>query len=407
MPSNFNDTTPAAPGGNVNVKWQTDGAGNDSAYVPTVSPFGGTNVQTTNYTILSGDAGKNVVANDASAIQFLLPSSPPSATFSVFIENIGAGTLTLNPNGKTLDGSGSNLSITTNSGVYVSTDGTNYFTERGMGGGGGFANPMTTLGDIITGGSSGTPTRLGIGSTGNVLTVSAGAPAWSAPSGGGTAFQNTQRLTTVSADGFTTTLQQVGDNIHLTDIGTPAAQPATATTCAAIEYPPAGGPGQLAVISNTSNYVTGRHLKLLFDMYITTTGDDFTWIMLTELPGNILTYGRSLTPAASSGTNYVGFRCNNRSGSSTETTWQAACGDGVSDTATSTGVTQDTSAHRFVIVMDDATPQVLYYIDGSLVATNTTTIPAAGKQLLFYLSEWFNTTPPNVGWGQLLVASDL
>lgn len=31
MASNFNDTTPAAPAGSLNVKWQTDGAGNDSA----------------------------------------------------------------------------------------------------------------------------------------------------------------------------------------------------------------------------------------------------------------------------------------------------------------------------------------------------------------------------------------
>ena len=33
MASNFNDTTPAAPAGGANVKWQTDGSGNDSAYV--------------------------------------------------------------------------------------------------------------------------------------------------------------------------------------------------------------------------------------------------------------------------------------------------------------------------------------------------------------------------------------
>jgi len=32
MASNFNDTTPAAPAGSLNVKWQTDGSGNDSAY---------------------------------------------------------------------------------------------------------------------------------------------------------------------------------------------------------------------------------------------------------------------------------------------------------------------------------------------------------------------------------------
>lgn len=37
MASNFNSTTPAAPAGAVNVIFQTDGAGNDSAYVPASS----------------------------------------------------------------------------------------------------------------------------------------------------------------------------------------------------------------------------------------------------------------------------------------------------------------------------------------------------------------------------------
>lgn len=45
----------------------------------------------------------------------------------------------------------------------------------------GFANPMTTAGDIIKGGASGVPERLAVGSSGNVLTVSGGAPAWAAP----------------------------------------------------------------------------------------------------------------------------------------------------------------------------------------------------------------------------------
>lgn len=41
-------------------------------------------------------------------------------------------------------------------------------------------NPMTTIGDLIKGGSSGAAQRLGIGSTGQILRVAAGAPAWSA-----------------------------------------------------------------------------------------------------------------------------------------------------------------------------------------------------------------------------------
>src|SRR6266446_5417304 len=41
-------------------------------------------------------------------------------------------------------------------------------------------NPMTTAGDIIIGGTAGVEQRLPIGSTNQVLTVTAGAPAWGA-----------------------------------------------------------------------------------------------------------------------------------------------------------------------------------------------------------------------------------
>lgn len=42
----------------------------------------------------------------------------------------------------------------------------------------GFANPMTSSGDLIVGGTSGIATRKAIGSTGQVLTVSGGTPIW-------------------------------------------------------------------------------------------------------------------------------------------------------------------------------------------------------------------------------------
>lgn len=47
------------------------------------------------------------------------------------------------------------------------------------------ATAITTAGDLIKGTGSGTFDRLGIGSTGQVLTVAAGAPSWATPSGGG------------------------------------------------------------------------------------------------------------------------------------------------------------------------------------------------------------------------------
>jgi hypothetical protein len=67
-------------------------------------------------------------------------------------------------------------------------------------GGGGMSNPMTTAGDLIQGGSSGTPQRLAVGSNGQVLTVVSGAPAWAAAAGGGVALS---QLGTTSVGGLT------------------------------------------------------------------------------------------------------------------------------------------------------------------------------------------------------------
>jgi len=50
----------------------------------------------------------------------------------------------------------------------------------------GMTNPMTTTGDTIYSSSGSTPARLGIGSTGQVLTVAAGVPSWATPAGGST-----------------------------------------------------------------------------------------------------------------------------------------------------------------------------------------------------------------------------
>ena len=53
----------------------------------------------------------------------------------------------------------------------------------------GMTNPMTTTGDTIYSSSGSTPARLGIGSTGQVLTVAGGVPTWASPAGGGKVLQ--------------------------------------------------------------------------------------------------------------------------------------------------------------------------------------------------------------------------
>lgn len=67
-------------------------------------------------------------------------------------------------------------------------------------------NPETTLGDIAYRSSTAnTNTRLGIGSTGNVLTVAGGVPTWAAPAGGG----GMTSIATGSLSGATTTISSI------------------------------------------------------------------------------------------------------------------------------------------------------------------------------------------------------
>jgi hypothetical protein len=69
----------------------------------------------------------------------------------------------------------------------------------------GMTNPMTTTGDTIYSSSGSTPARLGIGSTGQVLTVAGGVPTWAAPAGGGKVLQVVYGSTTTSLSSSTTT----------------------------------------------------------------------------------------------------------------------------------------------------------------------------------------------------------
>ncbi len=126
---NLNDLTPAAPAGGVNVKWQGDNLDprNVSAYTLAT---GGAVVKTASYTAVAADDKVLLSFNSATAVTLTLPGTPPSPTWSIFVENIGAGALTVSPNGKQIDASTSSLTFQTIQGAYITTDGTNYFTER-------------------------------------------------------------------------------------------------------------------------------------------------------------------------------------------------------------------------------------------------------------------------------------
>jgi hypothetical protein len=82
------------------------------------------------------------------------------------------------------------------------------------------ANPMTTEGDLIVGGTAGVAGRLGIGSAGNVLTSNGTAAAWQPPAGGaglewtllnsgGTSLTGAATITVSSLGGYDNYIVQV------------------------------------------------------------------------------------------------------------------------------------------------------------------------------------------------------
>jgi hypothetical protein len=191
----LNGVTPAAPSGYQNARWQQGpSTGNDpeydvplipdSCYVPNV---GTAVVKTASYTATIADMGTLLVFNSASALTLTLPNPVPlnalvpsttETRWNVSVQNIGAGLLTISRNGLMIDGAATNLPLNQNSGMVIYTDGTNYFTERGV------SAPAVTLKTNGTTNSSQALLNL-VAGTNVTLSESGGAVTIAASGGGG------------------------------------------------------------------------------------------------------------------------------------------------------------------------------------------------------------------------------
>ena len=128
MATNFNDSTPSAAAGGVNVKWQTDGSGNVSAYVPSAATAGGVLVETGNYNAQASDSGKLITFNSASAYTYTLLATAPASPWWVIVKNINTGVATVAYNTNTIDGKSSNVVLAQGDSVAIYSDGTHYYT---------------------------------------------------------------------------------------------------------------------------------------------------------------------------------------------------------------------------------------------------------------------------------------
>ncbi len=134
------------------------------------------------YATTANDVGKLLAFDIVGAAALTLPSPPPFKVWVVLVEVVGSGTLSIAPPaGMTIDLATTTINVGTNQGLEIWTDGTNYFTERGMGtggGGGGGGTVTNTSGNLTADqpvfGNGGVDVKVGTksGNTDEVATVS-------------------------------------------------------------------------------------------------------------------------------------------------------------------------------------------------------------------------------------------
>lgn len=152
----------------------------DILYAATTTTFAALNAGPAGYTIVSNGPGV-APSYQAAGTGTVTHTLGPLTQYAVLIGNGGA-------DAQALASLGTSGQVLTSNGAGVAPS----FQP------GGFANPMTTAGDIIVGGVAGVPARLPASTDGFVLTLSGGTPAWAAAAVGLTRGDMEARLTLAS-----------------------------------------------------------------------------------------------------------------------------------------------------------------------------------------------------------------
>ena len=170
---------------------------------------GSTTAKTASYVLVAADAGTVVQMNSASATTITVNTALFAAGDTVQIQNVGAGVCTVTAGTATVSTSatlalkqydaGTLYFNTTSAAIFFAVDAAD-----------GMTNPFTTTGDTVYASGGTTPTRLGIGSTGQVLTVASGIPSWATPAGGGKLLQVVQASYSGQISSATTTYADTG-----------------------------------------------------------------------------------------------------------------------------------------------------------------------------------------------------
>lgn len=208
-----------------------------------------------------------------------------------------------------------------------------------------------------------------------------------------------KRNTHISADGSTTTPQAVGDVCTNTGSSGTISQAATTVTGYGI------GTFQNSVSSpngwaGNTIYNVGRNISFFWQGFSTRLTTQRFWVGMTDQ--TLATMGVSDNPAG----NYAAFRY---SSTGSDTVWQCITKDNTTQTIVSSGVAPVlNTTQTLAIVFNDSIPNVVFYINGAVVATITTHLPTSGTNLRYVSAQaWtVNSTNSELFLSHIRISSD-
>ena len=191
----------------------------------------------------------------------------------------------------------------------------------------------------------------------------------------GVAKPNTRRSTEFLANGTSTTLTSDGGDIA-TVTGTGSAAAATTTTPAAVNYATANGGNNDAGIVGNTNYNTSSNPSMQANIRLVSTASTRNWAGFTNQ--TLATMNGAANPAGI----YAAFRYDT---SALDTNWQCITKNGGAQAIANSGVAASTNEVEMEIIIVGTT-RVEFKIDGVLVCTSTTNLPAANTMMRYDVS---------------------
>lgn len=365
----WNSTTPAAPAGRMNIFPQTDGLTPVADSSWNIYNHGKVSARTTTTeTIAQADLGKLITFNNASAIAVTI-NTPTDANFMCYVLNRGVGQATFTPSSGTING-GANVILTTGQDGVLFWDGTNW--EIALGGGPGTGVLLQTNGT-----NNGSQTQLNLAAGTGISVTDNGSGTVTIAAGGAGPSPISRRWAYASSGG-----------IALGNTGSCVGDLFTGVALGAFNAPNSTTPWPYTkMTSSTSGSSSGSHgsnswrggnilyqTKILFETIAT--------IRFRAGLGDTSTEAIWIASDSLTTSHYAAFRF---STNVPDTHFQCETGDGTTVTTTDSGITvAANTTYTLQIKFNDSTPNVVFSINGTVVATNTTHLPGATTVLTHY-----------------------